>query len=456
MRIKLILGVFVVFCLSFSLVSAIDLDISAKPISNIAIQDLNEPAVFELTIRNLGKTDNFEIYSLVGIDIFPEESFVITSGATKKLEIQAIPQTTKPEGFFTFEYTIRNSLNEIQKESLTINIVELGGAFSIIPENINPKSEQIEISIENKANLKFEGIEIVMNSAFFDYETTLSLNPEETKKLEIPIDSEKSKKLDSGDYLLNTRLKIRGETGEVESIIKFLAQEDIETIETREGSIIRRNEIVKRNLGNIRKTVEISAEKNLISYLFTTLNVQPTDSKINGFKIQYFWEKELIPGEEFKVVVKTNWFYPLIVILLAIGLFILIKRSVERDLILRKNVSFIKTKGGQFALKVSLRIKAKRFIERINVIDKLPPLVHLYERYGAITPDKIDLDNRRIEWNVPSLNKDEERLFTYIIYSKVGVIGKFELPSARGVYEKEGKVKETTSNRSFFINEPKK
>ena len=54
------------------------------------------------------------------------------------------------------------------------------------------------------------------------------------------------------------------------------------------------------------------------------------------------------------------------------------------------------------------------------------------------------------------MNKGEERIFTYIIYSKIGVVGKFELPSARAIYEKEGKVKKTESNRSFFINEPKK
>jgi len=41
----------------------------------------------------------------------------------------------------------------------------------------------------------------------------------------------------------------------------------------------------------------------------------------------------------------------------------------------------------------------------------------------------------------------------YLVYSKVGVLGKFALPSATAIYEKEGKVKETTSNRAFFVSE---
>ncbi len=455
MRKKSLLIVFIVLSLLLTLVSAINLDVSSKEISNIAIKNLNEPAVFELTIRNLGATSSFEIYSLVGVDISPEEKFTIISGGTKKIEIQIMPQDSKPKGFSTFEYKIKNLENEIQKESLTINIVDLGGAFSIIPENINPKSETIKILIENKANLYFQDLEVKMNSAFFEFEKIVPLNPKEIKELEIPIDKEKLKKLDAGTYLINTKIKTQGKTGEIESILKFLAQEDIETTKTTEGTIIRRNEIIKKNLGNVRKTIRINAEKNLISYLFTTLNIAPTETEIKGFTMNYHWEKELIPNEEFKIIIKTNWFFPLIVIIFIIALFILIKKSVETDLMLRKKVSFIKTKGGQFALKISLRIKAKKFIERINIIDKLPPLVHLYERYGAIKPDKIDLNNRRIEWNVPSLNKDEERLFTYIIYSQIGVIGKFELPSAKAVYEKQGKIKETTSNRSFFINEPK-
>ena len=44
---------------------------------------------------------------------------------------------------------------------------------------------------------------------------------------------------------------------------------------------------------------------------------------------------------------------------------------------------------------------------------------------------------------------------TYIIYSKVGVMGKFALPETRGIYEKDGKIHETESNRTFFVSEPR-
>jgi len=45
------------------------------------------------------------------------------------------------------------------------------------------------------------------------------------------------------------------------------------------------------------------------------------------------------------------------------------------------------------------------------------------------------------------------RTLTYIIYSKVGVLGKFALPTATAVYEKDGEIHETESNKAFFIAE---
>ncbi len=450
--------IFLVFLIliSINLISAINLDVSTKPIQNSAIIDLDEPAVFELTIRNLEEKDSFEIYSLVGIDISPKTSFIIDSGKTKILKIKAMPQESlgSKKGPFTFEYKIKDSQNKIQVEKLTINIIGLKDALSISAENINPNSEKTTIIVKNKLNYDFKEIKAKIQSAFFDFEETFSLAPSETKEFELPIDSEKLKTYVAGPYLLNSQITTQDITTNIESIIKFLEQEGIETIDSKEGFLIKRTEISKTNVGNVVKTVEITAEKNVLSYLFTTFNIVPHEVERNGFKINYVWKKELIPNEELKIIVKTNWFYPIIIVLFVICLFLLIKRYVESDLILKKKVSFVKTRGGEFALKITLKAKAKKFIERINVIDKLPHLVKLYERYGAIAPDKVDLKNHRMEWNIESLNKDEERIFTYIIYSKIGIVGRFELPCAKAIYEKEGKIKEVESNRSFFINEP--
>jgi len=68
-------------------------------------------------------------------------------------------------------------------------------------------------------------------------------------------------------------------------------------------------------------------------------------------------------------------------------------------------------------------------------------------------PDKIDASSRRIHWNIGDLNAGEERLFSYIVYSKVGVVGKFSLPEATAVFEQNDKIKEVESNKVFFMSD---
>jgi hypothetical protein len=194
-------------------------------------------------------------------------------------------------------------------------------------------------------------------------------------------------------------------------------------------------------------------EKNLLSSIFTTKNMATTKTETNGFTKKYIWEKVLIPNEEIKIVTKTNWLFPLFIIIIILIGIRLIKKSIYDNLELLKKVSFVKTKGGQFALKVTIKARAKKRLDKITIIDRIPPIVKLYNKFGAISPDKIDLENKKLHWNLSSLNKGETRIFTYIIYSKIGIMGRFELPETHANYEDEGELKETISNRSFYVND---
>jgi len=450
------LMVFLMVVLNVLTVYAINLEVSSKGISSGYVIEFDEPAIYELTIKNLGEAGNFEIYSLVGIDITHDPIF-IASNETKKVIVELRPQDSlkSKQELFTFEYKIKDSENDIQKGTLSINILKLESAFLVTPENVNPNSEEILLSIKNNLDLDFPEVSFKLTSAFFDHEETLSFESNERKDLVISIDREKLKTLNAGTYLMNSEIIAKEKKANIESQIKFLEQEGVESYDFSEGFIIKRDEIVIKNTGNIKRTVEINTQKNIFSYLFTTTNIPPTGIRTESFVKIYTWKEELIPNSELKVVIKTNWFFPIIIIVLIISSFIFIRRSIYANLELIKKVSFVKTKGGQFALKVTLRIKAKNFIERIAVIDRLPRLVKLYNKFGIISPSKIDTENRKVEWHIESLNKDETRIFTYIIYSEIGVVGRFELPEAKAVYEREGVVKEVSSNRSFYVNEPR-
>jgi nucleoside-triphosphatase THEP1 len=129
----------------------------------------------------------------------------------------------------------------------------------------------------------------------------------------------------------------------------------------------------------------------------------------------------------------------------------LTKQFSKTNLSLKKKVSFVRAKGGEFALKVSVTVSARKFVEKVNIIDRLPPLVKLHEKFGGEMPRKVDENNRRIEWHFDKLQEGESRILSYVIYSKVGVLGKFALPTTTAIYEKDGEVHEAESNHAFFI-----
>ena len=136
------------------------------------------------------------------------------------------------------------------------------------------------------------------------------------------------------------------------------------------------------------------------------------------------------PGETFGITVKTNWLFPFLIILFLVVVVAVVRRYSETSLTLNKRVSFVNAKGGEFALKVTIFVKSKGYIERVNIVDRLPPLVTLYDKFAGDRPSKVDVPNRRIEWNFEKLAPGETRVLNYIIYSKVGVLGKFALPVA--------------------------
>jgi len=446
----------ILFLIIFPIVSA-QIEIEKEPVIDVVVSELKNPAIFNLEITNLGESDIFNIYSLVGVDILPNESFSINSGETKKIQIKVIPQEPifRYYGSFNFVYKIKGEKTGITEDVMTIKIMKLEDVLDINSYNINLKDDKAVVYVKNKIALPFN-ISAKFSSAFFEFSKNFSLNPYGKKEFEVSLDKEKIKKLVAGSYILTSELLISGVKEKIENSFKFSEKENIETKETKEGIIISKLIVEKINNGNLPIVARIEIKKDIISRLFTTFNVEPVKIERERFAVIYYFEKELDPSESFTIKATTNWTLPFIILIFIFAIIFLFQKYTSTDVILKKKATYVKTKGGEFALKISLIVRAKRFVEKINVVDKIPSLVKVHERFGSFEPDKIDEKNRRLEWNIDSLDKEEERIFSYVIYSKVAPVGKFEIPSATAVYEREGKIREAKSNKVFFITEQKK
>lgn len=446
---KIIFSILVLFFIS--LVSAGQLSVQKPEKIPVVISELNNPAVYDLTIQNNGGQDNFQIYSLVGVAFTPRDRFVLPFGNTSmQFSAQPNEKLRQKTGFINFEYQIKGEKSGIFKDQLLMKIASLSDAIEISAAPVLPSDKTINVSVRNKEDTQITNLKIDFDSVFFSGEEYVSLNQYEEKQLTVPISKDISKLL-AGPYIMKSNVQLsNGEKVRFESIIDFLEMQGTSVEEKQEGFVIHTTTIKKKNKGNTPVTAEISLDKDAISRLFTINSPSPDSTERKGLSVRYNWEKNIAPGEYLEINSTTNYTIPLIILILIVAAGVLAKIYSQTAVVLNKKVSFVKTKSGELALKVNIRVKARKHVDRLQIVDALPGMTKLYEKYGKL-PDKIDHGSRRLYWNIQTLNAGEERVFSYILYSPLKIVGRLELPAATAVFEHDGKTKEAWSNRTFFV-----
>jgi len=433
---------------------AINLEVEKKSSNEVMIAELNQPAIFNLEITNLGLADKFEFFNLAGFNMVPKGTGIINEDETKEIELKIYPREDFDiRGFYTLGYSLKGKTANISNHELTMKIIDLEEAFEIGVEKFEENSSQITIYIQNKENFNFDELDVKFSSAFFETEKNIPLGPNKRKTFDLILNKEDFNKLNSGFYTMKAEIEVDDQKANVEGLIKFKENQDLKTTTKDYGFFINTQIITKENQGNVIENSQISIEKNILSRLFTTLSPEPDVIERNDLKIKYIWEEAIKPGESFEVNVKTNWFFPLIVIALLLTIVGILKHFSKRDVVLKKKVNFVHAKGGEFALRVTVFVQAKKYVENVRIIDRIPALVKIYHKFGGQNPIKLDEEKRKIEWSFEKLEAGEIRILSYIIYSKVGIIGKFSLPLANALYERDGELKESESNHVYFMAE---
>jgi len=422
----------------------------------VIIVERDAPARYNLQIiNNNNVTDKFEIYSLVGVSIAPKNLFTIGQDKNISLDIKINPhEETKKDirGFYTFEYQIKGQNTGFFKDNLKIKIVELKDALKIEPISITPNASTAEIKITNLEKTEIKNISIKADSVFYNLEKTISLKPLEETTISVPIDLSSLSSLSAGSYDVDVTLELGGIESKLKEKVNYLEKGGVSVSQDAEGFIIRTETSTKTNEGNIPVAVEIMQTRDIFTRLFTTNSPTPTSAVRDGFFVEYLWQDEIAPSESLVVKSTTNYTFPFILIILIIIITLAVKMYIETKLVLRKRVSYVRTKGGEFALKVTLNLKAKKDLKDIEITDRIPSVMKLFDKF-AIKPSEIDSKSRKLVWKLSHLNSGEDRVFTYIIYSKIKVVGNFKLPLARANYQVGDKKMTVNSNRTSFISE---
>jgi len=450
---KIFFGVMIIF-LFLPLISAIDLSIQDMSSNEALIVGLDQPAMFNLKITNNGAGDNFQFFNFFGTDTLPKGTVQINGMETKNVQVGIYPRSDLRQlGRIQFDIYIKSQTGQQMTYPLMVNVIPLQEAFEVGAQDFKPDSGNVTIYIKNLVYFNFNNLYANFKSPFFTFDNSFSLGPLEKKTFEVTLDKEQFRDLMAGFYTLNVGVQAGNQKASVQGTMKFIEKNIVTSTQNQYGVIVNTYKITKSNDGNVVSATQTVLKKNVLSRLFTSFSPDPDSVERKGLIVYYTWARELKPGEQLNITVTTNWLLPLLAVLLIIAIVILTKQFSRTNLVLKKRVTFVKAKGGEFALKVSVIVTAKKFIERVNVIDRLPHITKLHERFGGETPKKIDMKLRRIEWYFDRMQEGESRVISYIIYSRVGVLGRFALPTATAIFEKDGEVHEAESNQAFFMAE---
>ena len=448
---------FLVLILSLFLIpfaSSLNLEVKVLEQENIIITEIDKTnATFKLQITNQDKTDDFQIYSLVSVGMYPKEFFRIEEGQTIILNVTAVPFKEilrDKRGIYAFEYQIKGKNTGFFKDALSVRLFDVKDAVMVSIEDIPLNATSVEMIVKNNENVFIPDLKIVAKSNFFEFSQTFDLDREEQKKFQIPIILED--RISAGDYEAEIRYELDGKKSSFNMPIRYLESSGISVHESTNGFIIKKTNITKTNTGNIVAVAIIEIRKNILTRLFTVYSDKPTAVERKGIFVDYIWEKEIGVGESYTVNLTTNYTLPFIIILLIVVVGFLVKFVATKKVSVHKGVSFVKTRGGELALKVNLRIKSRSGVKNVVISDRIPGHAKLFNKFG-IPPHRIDEPTRKIEWDIHQLNAGEERVFSYIIYSKINIVGSFELPAASVSFEHEGKHEHVISNKTHFAAE---
>ena len=351
---------------------AININVEKNSSDEVMIIGLEKPTIFNLNVTNYGSSDNFIFYTFFGAGTYPVGTVSIAEGETKEIEFGVYPrQDLAQRGSITFNLFIQSQDGTEKTIPLVVKAVDLKNSMEIGSEEFNPDSNSLQIYIKNKVNFDFSKITARFKSPFFNFEKQFTLGQYEKKSFNVELNKEDFAKIMAGFYTIDAKISIDGEETNIEGTMKFSEKDILKTTKESRGFIIRTNIIKKSNQGNVVSQSEIVIKKNIITRLFTNLNPEPDIVERKGLIIYYTWNKQIKPGETLEIDVTTNWLLPLLVIFLIVAIVVLTKKFSRTNLILRKRISFVKAKGGEFALKVSIFVNAKKYIERVNIIDRL-------------------------------------------------------------------------------------
>lgn len=451
--------IFLILLLIMQIAYAQEIKVKDVPVQSVVLPGQN--AIFDIELKNSQPNSDeikavimdtewrrqtgSDIYSLGANEIIKDRFVLFPLGYLKPgiygLNVRFV-STRNPEIFADHQFVVTIvDYKEILEAELETN-----------PQGIDPKKENlIKLNLRSRYNIDLENLNIIINSRFFNENIITNINGLESKAEEFIISADPGMQEGEYDTQIIINYNDKNLVDKTEKL-RISAYENIkETKTSKAGFLTKKDTLFRKNDGNSVSnevyTVAISGFKKL----FTKFEPEAADIENTDEGYKYTWQFALNPGEEYKIVIFSNYLTPLLFILLIILIIYLYFKVFRTELYMHKKVLVLKSQeGGVAGIKVLLTLKNNtNTIKNLYINDHIPGTLEIPHEYITLKPNSIKkgLAGSTITWEIPELVKGEERVISYKLKSHTGFRGKLIFQRAACRYKNSfGKLSVSNSN----------
>lgn len=449
------------------MVAAENYRIDITPLNNSIYP--GEAATFKLSIANFEKTaQRFQVYTLSTKWVIRTEPTVSVVPALEAREYILHVRPTSAAGFGAEGILIlikHTDSRAIVRQNVIVDVKDP----NLVPA-LYPASVQLDISLpaqidprepftanlytRNRNGLNITDMKVLITTPLFEESHQIAIEPfsEKTEERTFTLDPH----LAPGEYGMNIKLIYRDKTiNEISRSMSVKEVVDIAETPSDAGILFRhQTSILLENNGNTRRTHDVTLPTNLFRALFSGTEPKVKSEIVAGERV-HRWSVTLDP-EEMTVVSRTeNYRLPLIllIIILASALSYYLFRS---PLITVKETITMKQENGS-GLKVRIFIKNRsgKQLTGVRVVDRVPSIATFIEQshLGTVSPTKVVSNQKKgtmLKWDLDLLEPYEERILSYSLSSRLEIVGKIKLPSAKVLFLAGEKERVTFTQNTAF------
>lgn len=465
------------FLISAISVSAItDYTVGIAPVKDEIFA--NEDAIFRLKITN--PTDKVKEFSIYTPDVEwsmrtePAGDYILKvyPHSSSETIILLTPFAYKTPGLYGATINVK-PLNEegLDSKKLIIEIQEESTPKGYLPsvhletfmlKEIDPrKPVKIKVNLVNQNPLEIADLRVELSSQLISKSYSTTLGPLESKAIDFAIN------IDQSMHPMLDTLKVSASTKLEDKLFKFEAiQQQYSIIEygrVSEEAIVTKEFLKKTkditlfNEGNIPLPYTVKERYSWTSAWLKSFNPEPKIQLEEGYKY-YVWTLNLEAKEKVMVKVLTNYWSPVIILIMGI-LIVITYYSFRSPVTIKKSSTIESIKhGGISEMKIQLDVKNRgaSHVDEVELTDKLTNMLSYYKDEHLkclVPPDKVlkhDKKGTILKWNLGTLEPFEERVITYKVISRLSILGGLSLPVTMASYKKGRRKIKTTSNRLYL------